>query len=314
MAGVAGTRRLLAVTSPFQLWATALSHGWHALAPFKWDPSTDTLTRSDRLPSGHVYAIQMQPAPSSADGVCNIMMECRPKPSASDLQILDTRTRRMLRLDEDFSDFHARCRRSKTLMPIAVLGGGRLLRSPDIWEDLVKGICTTNVTWQRTQQMVEAIAKLGPTPSGSHQSVFPTPEEVLNAGSSYLTEHAGVGYRAKSILALAESVVDKKVDLTSFQKTKISDATRVAALEDLPGIGPITARYLAMLCGSYRDLALDSSTRLFAIRTFGETDGDPEMVSQRFSSFGRWRALAFWCLHWLHWPHVQKRIMDDLEK
>ena len=314
MAGVAGTRQLLAVNLPFQLWATALSHGWHALAPFKWNPSTDTLTRSDRLPSGNVYAIQMQPAPSPGDGVCNIMMECRPSPSAYDLPILEARTRHMLRLDEDFSDFHARCQQSTTLKPIAVIGGGRLLRSPDIWEDLVKGICTTNVTWQRTQQMVEAISKLGPTLSGLHQAAFPTPDEVLNAGSSYLTRHAGVGYRAKSILALAEGITSNNIDLASFQKNTLSDAARVAALENLPGIGPVTARYLAMLCGSYHDLALDSSTRAFAVRTFGETNSNPEMVSRRFSSFGRWRALAFWCLHWLHWPHVKKRIMDDLEQ
>lgn len=314
MAGLAGTRQILEVASPFHLWATVLSHGWHALAPFSWNSSTDILTRSERLPSGRLYVIDMQPAPGPTDDICNIRLECRPRPSASDLSLLVTRARWMLRLDEDFSDFHARCQTSTALKPIAAIGGGRLLRSPDIWEDLVKGICTTNVTWARTQKMVSMISRLGPTPSGSHQEVFPTPDEVLNAGACYLKERAGVGYRAKSILALAERISSKKVDLASFQKSTISDSTRVAALETLPGIGPVTARYLAMLYGSYRDVALDSSTRAFALRMWGNTASDPEVVSRELCSFGQWRALAFWSLHWLHWPRVKERIMDHYKK
>ena len=313
MAGLAGTRQMLEVASPFHLWATALSHGWHALAPFGWNPSTDTLTRSDRLPSGRLYVIHMQPVPGPADDTGNIMLEYQPRPSPSDLSILNARTRWMLRLDEDFSAFHALCQASPTLKPIAAIGGGRLLRSPDIWEDLVKGICTTNVTWARTQKMVSMISRLGPTPSGSHQEVFPTPDEVLRAGPRYLEKRAVVGYRAKSILALAESIASKQIDLASFQESTISDSARVAALETLPGIGPVTARYLAMLYGSYRDVALDSSTRAFALRIWGTTASDPEIVSRELCSFGRWRALAFWCLHWLHWPSVQDRIMDHFE-
>ncbi len=314
MAGLAGTRQMLEVASPFHLWATVLSHGWHALAPFSWNPSTDTLTRSERLPSGRLFVIHIQPAPGPPDDTCNIMLEYRPRPSASDLPLLVARARWMLRLDEDFSDFHTRCQTSTALKPIAAIGGGRLLRSPDIWEDLVKGICTTNVTWSRTQKMISMISRLGPTPSGSHQEVFPTPEEVLNAGPRYLKERAGVGYRAKSILALAERVTNNNIDLASFHEPTISDSTRVAALETLPGIGPVTARYLAMLYGSYRDVALDSSTRAFALRMWGGTASDPEIVSREFCSFGRWRALAFWCFHWLHWPRVQERIMDHYEK
>ena len=65
-------------------------------------------------------------------------------------------------LDEDLTDFHARCRQLDLLRPVAEVGAGRLLRSPDLWEDAVKGICTTNVTWQRTQSMVAALTTLGP--------------------------------------------------------------------------------------------------------------------------------------------------------
>ena len=45
---------------------------------------------------------------------------------------------------------------------IARDGAGRLLRSPTVYEDLVKSICTTNCTWAVTKKMVAAlVAGLG---------------------------------------------------------------------------------------------------------------------------------------------------------
>ena len=171
----------LAVDPPFSLWTAALLHGWHALAPFRWLPDLETLERVDRLPSGAVYTVRLRPASDLADGRRGIDLEAQPTPSAADARELMARARRMLRLDEDLTDFHARCRRSRTLRPVAEVGAGRLLRSPDLWEDVVKGICTTNVTWERTKRMVAALTTLGPAPDGA-SGAFPTPTEVLEAG------------------------------------------------------------------------------------------------------------------------------------
>ena len=183
----------LAVDPPFSLWTAALLHGWHALAPFRWLPDSETLERVDRLPSGAVYTVRLRPASDLADGRRGIDLEARPTPSAADARELMARARRMLRLDEDLTDFHARCRRSRTLRPVAQVGAGRLLRSPDLWEDVVKGICTTNVTWQRTKSMVAALTTLGPAPDGASRRAFPTPTEVLDAGDHFLMQRGGRG-------------------------------------------------------------------------------------------------------------------------
>ena len=308
MAGGTGTLQPLAATPPFNLWATALSHGWHALAPFRWHDATDTLERVDRLPSGKTYVLKVRAGSDRSDGWPQVDLRVSPTPSKPDALELRSRVRHMLRLDEDLADFYARCRTSRALRPIAQLGAGRLLRSPDLWEDIVKGICTTNVTWSRTRTMVASITALtAAATSTAAYGAFPTPDEILTAGVQYLTTEAGVGYRARSILNLAEGVKSGTIDLMAMGDPELPTTERLAALETLPGIGPITARYLAMLLGSYDDLALDSATRSFAIRTFGPNHANAKSVSRHYTRFGRWRALAFWCQHWLAWPSIHKR-------
>ena len=302
----------LAVDPPFSLWTAALLHGWYALAPFRWLPESETLERVDRLPWGTVYTVRLRAAPDFEDGRRAVDLETRPTPSAADAHELAARARRMLRLDEDLMDFHARCRRSRALRPVAEVGAGRLLRSPDLWEDVMKGICTTNVTWERTRRMVESLTMLGPTPENGSARAFPTPTEVLEAGSDFLLKEAGAGYRARSMLKLAEGVADGTIDLTAPDQPNATSAERLAALEALPGIGPVTAGYLAMLLGTYDTLTLDSSTRAFAVRTFGKAAADPARLARHYTHYGRWRALAFWCQRWVGGAQVQARLATEL--
>ena len=310
MTGAAPTLRL-AVDPPFSLWTAALLHGWYALAPFRWLPESETLERVDRLPSGAAYAVRIRQGADWPDGRHGLELETCPTPPASDAKQLIERVKRMLRLDEDLSDFHARCRRSRALRPVAELGAGRLLRSPDLWEDALKGICTTNITWERTRRMVAALTMLGPSVDTTSARAFPTPSEVLEAGSDFLLNEAGAGYRARSMLKLAEGVANGTIDLSAPDQPNATSAERLAALEALPGIGPVTAGYLAMLLGSYDTLTLDSSTRVFAVRTFGQAAADPKRLSRHYARFGRWRALAFWCQRWVGGTLVQERLAAD---
>ena len=86
--------------------------------------------------------------------------------------------RHMLRLDEDMSAFYAVAAADPELEWV-VDGAGRMLRSPTVFEDLVKTICTTNCTWSATVRMVTAlVTELG-------QGTFPTPAVMAAAGDDF---------------------------------------------------------------------------------------------------------------------------------
>ena len=63
-------------------------------------------------------------------------------------------------------------------------GAGRMLRSPTVFEDLVKTICTTNCTWSATVRMVTALVdELGVAAFGGR--TFPTPAAMAAAGDDF---------------------------------------------------------------------------------------------------------------------------------
>ena len=149
----------------------------------------------------------------------------------------------MLRLDEDFTGFHARCRESETHRQAAETGFGRLLRSASLFEDIVKVICTCNVTWRQTVAMVDAIVRQWGVPAdksrdrragldlpseGEHEHGrsrpalqsprrsargFPTPARLAGVRELTLRRVARVGYRAGFIRRLARDVADGRLEL-----------------------------------------------------------------------------------------------------
>src|SRR5205085_671502 len=70
--------------------------------------------------------------------------------------------RHIFRLDERLEEFYASIGDDPEFSWIARDGAGRLLRSPTVFEDLVKSITTTNCSWSLTRKMVtELVNNLG---------------------------------------------------------------------------------------------------------------------------------------------------------
>src|SRR5207247_2252043 len=67
--------------------------------------------------------------------------------------------RHMLRLDEDMRGFYREMGAAPEFEWIVQQGAGRLLRSPTVFEDLVKMICTTNCSWALTEKMVTGLVE-----------------------------------------------------------------------------------------------------------------------------------------------------------
>jgi len=255
------------------------SHGWFRLAPFRWSRDEGVLRRREALP----------------DGIVDLEIRFVARRGRPTLEIRGTaltdelhrRITRMLQLHLDLSEFHERTRSSPAHEWVARDGFGRLLCGTTLWEDAVKIIATTNTMWSQTVRMAELlVAKCG------REGAFPTQEDVLRFDPDELQRDCRLGYRAKSIHALAS------VDLSSIDTTLPTEEL-FRSYQKLPGIGPYGAAHLLAMEGRHDFIAVDTEFRRFVRETYhrGRKVSDAAMV-RRYSKWGRWKYLAYWSELW----------------
>ena len=103
-----------------------------------------------------------------------------PEPSAATAAAVLDAARHVLRMDQDLSPFYALAAEDPDLAWVAG-GSGRMLRSPTVFEDVAKTICTTNCTWSATTRMVGALVEhLGETAAA--KDILGAIEKVLVEG------------------------------------------------------------------------------------------------------------------------------------
>jgi 3-methyladenine DNA glycosylase/8-oxoguanine DNA glycosylase len=207
----------------------------------------------------------------------------------------------LLRLDEDLSPFYAAAASDPDLAWVT-RGAGRMIRSPTVFEEVVKTICTTNCTWSATVRMVSALVEhLGePAPGatdGPRGHAFPTPEVMSRKKSAFYTETVRAGYRGVYLRSLARSVASGKLDLEALgtaNADELPDDEVEAQLLALPGVGPYAAAHIMMLLGRYSRLILDSWTRPKYLRVSGAKRARDRTIERRFGRYGPYAGLAFW--------------------
>ena len=134
------------------------SHGWLELSPFKADRENWFLS--------YVFTDENAANPTLAaiaENAGKLRIEIADDTISKKFEEKIRRdVRHILRLDDDLSEFYHLIKPEKTLSWIAARNAGRLLRSPTVFEDLVKTICTTNCSWALTKKMTANIVeKLG---------------------------------------------------------------------------------------------------------------------------------------------------------
>ena len=265
----------------FNFAATVESHGWRHLAPFRWSPEEGILRRKERL-GGRTVELEL-----SFDG------QAIQVAGAPESEELTRRIRRMFQLDVDVAEFVAMCRTSPAHAWVARVGFGRLLCGATVWEDAVKIICTTNTTWRQTVRMVELlVAKCG------RSGAFPSPADVARFPEDELKEDCRLGYRAKSIVALAApGVIPSPVhDRRKVRRSAQEDTPELFdRYLQLPGIGPYGAAHLLAMDGRHDFIAVDTEFRRFVRETYhgGRKVSDASML-RRYARWGRWKYLAYW--------------------
>jgi 3-methyladenine DNA glycosylase/8-oxoguanine DNA glycosylase len=203
--------------------------------------------------------------------------------------------RHMLRLYEDLSAFYARAAEDPQLGWVAE-GAGRMLRSPTVFEDLVKTICTTNCTWAATVRMVSAlVGELGtPAVGAPARRSFPAPAAMAAAGDDFYAGVAKTGYRGAYLRSVATEVADGRLDLEALADPALPDDEVVERLLALPGVGPYACAHMMMLLGRYRRLILDSWTRPTYRRLAGRPRVTDKGIEKAFRRYRDYAGLAFW--------------------
>jgi 3-methyladenine DNA glycosylase/8-oxoguanine DNA glycosylase len=287
-----------AAPTPFDFEATVRSHGWAALRPFTWDVPTATLYRVHRLLSGKVVRLQLrQGQQNGSNPLIQIVVETIEALTSSEEAEICRVVRRMLRLDEDFSEFYGRCAQAEGWSLRVQPGGGRLLRCPSLFEDIVYTLCTTNITWPGTKRLVDRLAALlgEPFPGQEEWRAFPTPAAIAAAGPDFLKEEIRLGYRSLYVWELAAAVAEGRLDLSTLEDPAQPTETLLSRLHQIKGVGPYAAATLLMILGRYEHLAIDSELRAFVTKKYFPDQPPTEaQIRAIYAPWGKWQYLAYW--------------------
>jgi 3-methyladenine DNA glycosylase/8-oxoguanine DNA glycosylase len=275
----------------FDFAATVDSHGWRRLAPFEGRPAEGRLLHAEDLGrsvveldiSHHGQTLRIQSDRSLSTFQDQITARCR----------------RMFQLDVPLAEFHELCLASPEHRIIAERHFGRLLCGSTMFEDAVKIITTTNTMWRQTVRMVELLVGTYGR-KGLTRRAFPTPAAIAGRTPEELQEVCRLGYRAKSIHALATAIESGEIDLDVLGDRSIDTEELFRRFRSLPGIGPYGAAHLLAMQGRHDFIAVDSEFRRFVREKFhgGRTVKDDTMV-RHYRRWGRWQYLAYWSELWL---------------
>ena len=274
----------------FNFRRTIVSHGWYNLLPFSLDAEKYELTRVIDLDPRPPVTIVM----SGRKG--HVRINASRSLSKSDVAKVTRDARHVLRLDDDLQPFYVAIEEDPEFSWIGVQGAGRMLRSPTVFEDLVKMICTTNCSWALTVKMVTGLVENLGRESDDGRKSFPAAEAMAAMPLKFFVDEVRAGYRAPYLKELAGRVASGELNVEQWLTSSLSTVELIKELKGVKGVGNYAAENLLKLLGRYDGLALDSWTRarFFEIRNKGRKANDKK-IERYYSRFNEWRGLALWC-------------------
>jgi len=281
---------------PVDLRRTLASHGVADLPPNRIDEEAWTLELTLPVTGGRPRRVRVS---AGRKGYAQLEVVGRAGPKVT--EELRRSVAHVLRLDEDLSGFYEVAAADPELA-WAVHGAGRMIRSPTVFEEVVKTICTTNCAWSATVRMVTALVQhLGEPAAGAvdgpYGRAFPTASAMASADEAFYKDVARTGYRGAYLRSLAGSVASGELDLEALGTAtpdELPDDELAERLLALPGVGPYAAAHVMLLLGRYSPLILDSWTRPKYLRVSGARRAKDSTIERRFRRYGPYAGLAFW--------------------
>jgi 3-methyladenine DNA glycosylase/8-oxoguanine DNA glycosylase len=291
-------RLQFSVPSGFDFWRTVYSHGWCALPPFSIRKERGTFSRIVSLGNETLVECIMRDA---GDKIA-VLVRSGSALAGDQKSRIKHQLKACLRLDEAMSKFYAEAQRSPRFRWIPKAGAGRMLRSPTVFEDVVKMICTTNCSWSLTEAMVlNFTVQLGKSFEDGKFS-FPTPDAIAGKSDAFLRKHIRSGYRSPYLLELAENVASGRLDLESWRSSSLPTEDLFKTVRSVKGMGDYAAGNILKLLGRYDYLGLDSwvRSRFYELHANGRKVKD-STIEKHYAPFGKYRGLFFWLEMTRHW-------------
>ncbi len=281
----------IATPQGFSFKRTMLSHGWCGLLPCEVDEERWRLTRVFDIGDAQPLTASISESGNTIE--VNISLG---KPGKRAVEKITRDVRHMFRLDDDMTVFYEAMSADPNFEWIVRAGAGRMLRSPTVFEDLVKTICTTNCSWGLTLKMVAGLTNNLGREAKDGRKAFPTPEAMAEASSDFYRDDMRAGYRALYFKELAERVASGELDVEGWIDSELPTDELKREMKRVKGVGDYAAENLLKLVGRYDVLALDSWVRGKFARTHNKGRACPDKkIARHYARFNSWRGLALWC-------------------
>jgi len=284
----------LTTPTAFSLPAVVRSHGWIQMSPFGETPDHG-LSYIIRLTTGKVLLFEVH---TTDDSLRVDSTELLTDPEQTELSRKITW---MLDLDQDFAEFYGLASQEAKLAKMVDRKAGRVLRSPTLFEDVIRTILTTNTLWKHTLRMCrELTIRYGdPLTCEPEQHAFPTPEYLAQVDEPTLREECRMGYRAPYVAELSQRVASGELDLEALKTSPLSTPDLRKELMTIKGVGGYAAANLLMLLGRYDYVPVDSwALKVVSDEFFGGEKITPKQVLDTFAPWGKWQGLVYWFWDW----------------
>jgi 3-methyladenine DNA glycosylase/8-oxoguanine DNA glycosylase len=280
--------------STFSLPAVVRSHGWIQMSPFAETPNHG-LSYVIRLSTGKVLLFEV----NSHAG--KLRVDSTELLTDIEQTELSHHITWMLDIHQDFSEFYALARAEPKLARMVERQAGRVLRSPSLFEDVIRTILTTNTLWKHTLRMCrELTTRYGDATScDPDMHAFPTPVHLAQLDETTLREECRMGYRAPYVAELAQCLASGSLDLEALKTCSLTTPELRKELMNIKGIGGYAAANLLMLLGRYDYVPVDSwALKVVSNEFFNGEKITPRQVLETFERWGKYQGLAYWFWDW----------------
>ncbi len=287
----------LEVPEDFLLARDLCSYGYFLLAPNRWDVQNQALSRPFLLNDRHCLVCITQPRKQ-------LVVELSRTLKARERAELVSQVSRMLRLDmttEMVKQFHKADPRWKKS------GRARLMRSPTLFEDVLKTVMSCNVTWQGTVGMSRRMCEVLGEGAGEDKT-FPEPSRIAACRAAYLRTRCRLGYRDERVVQLAKLWQRGAVNECWMTDPATTDDELHEYLIELPGIGPYAAANIMQLLGRYGRLPCDTEAVRHGKSVLGFTGSSASIARQvrgHFEPMGQWKFLSYWLELWVNYEKTR---------